>query len=316
MINQLQGKGCLELEDDQGRKEQPWRDDDLLEMWEVSGKKDVLEEEVSLVPDSGKRSSNDDEELQLTAVPSVGILTYSGPDGETDNKVLGTVEHFTDYEHPGQLWDPVNEDIPAGQAEHTHSSMGVQLASEADIHANLHTADSVSRGLSPRLEKKVVEIKTTPPRAQKLPQQPETELSQAGAAVSVGVDSATQPSQPGVVRKLKGGQCQHTRGGFCLLHGKAGKKMMKPVVKRVTGPGGEIVVKKSKRTWYLCEDGGSGGKDGMKQTQLCFTPGKPTQPSDESVGGGEGVSTLGYTDFSSSTAGQHGMYSTNTAGQE
>ena len=77
--------------------------------------------------------------------------------------------------------------------------------------------------------------------------------------------------------------------------------------------GGEVVVKKSKRTWYLCDEK---MKKRGGQTQLCFTPVRATQSTNKSVGGGRRDNLELLNDFSSSTAGQRMGQSTSAAGMD
>ena len=83
-------------------------------------------------------------------------------------------------------------------------------------------------------------------------------------------------------------ECQHLRGGVCILHGPGAKMKYKPKMTVTTGPDGKKIRTMTKEHYYQCDlappsplvvgEGGRGGK--LRQTQLSFV--KTTSKSDVS----------------------------------
>ena len=97
------------------------------------------------------------------------------------------------------------------------------------------------------------------------------------------------------------GECQHQRGGYCLLHGGGAKKLTRWVNKTTSGPGGEKIQKASKQTYYVCDNNKNNTAGSLRQTQLSFNnTRRTTKPVEEDTRGGENFSM----NFSSSTEGQ------------
>ena len=113
----------------------------------------------------------------------------------------------------------------------------------------------------------------------------------------------------------EGGRCQHSRGGYCRLHGAGAKKYFRPVRKTTVGPDGEMISKVTKKTYYEC-DLGQRGRGGLRQSQLSFTArrtaGSLSLGGDDTRGGWRGLSA----DFSSTNLGQQAGSSTSKDGQE
>ena len=76
-------------------------------------------------------------------------------------------------------------------------------------------------------------------------------------------------------------KCVYKRGGVCKEHGKGAKKHSRPVVTREVGPGGEIVVTKSKKMFYVCDLSLERGRR-LRQSRLSFmnTPERPSGMTD------------------------------------
>ena len=281
-------------------------------MWEDVCKKDVVDEEHPQVPEWDVRRDEDDEKLQLTAVPSVGSREQPATAADTGKDNSFTVVNFTCSEHPDQV-QSVYDEPRADQASCMPDISSCMTANcEEDIPP---TPYSGGRGAEGRLRSDEHERSKEPrhPTIQLCTQVSTAEPGQAGTSGSARVQPEYKAIQADSGGTEKGGECQHTRGGYCLLHGKGAKKMFKPVVNRTIGQGGEVVVKKSRRTWYLC------GEDMKKrggQTQLCFTPVRTTQTTSTSVGGRRRDNLEILHDFSSSTAGQHVGQITSTAGTD
>ena len=62
----------------------------------------------------------------------------------------------------------------------------------------------------------------------------------------------------------------------CVEHGEGARKHFKPLITRECGPGGEVVIKKSKKMFYVCDLNLSGRR--VMQSRLSFgnTPERPS----------------------------------------
>ena len=94
------------------------------------------------------------------------------------------------------------------------------------------------------------------------------------------------------------GVCQHSRGGYCSLHGEGAIKKFRPVIKTTPGPGGKTTKTYSRKTYWECEEGAT-----ARQTQLSFCVRGEEVRSEMSVDREGRVKRLNKT-FSSTTAGQ------------
>ena len=158
------------------------------------------------------------------------------------------------------------------------------------------------------------------------PPPPPSSPEQAGPSSNQSEAGTNQNTLPGPTLQLAvggtGGRCQHTRGGYCRLHGAGARKFFKPSIKTSIGPRGEVIRKVSHHTYYQCDLGQRGrGRGGLRQAQLSWTVGRPSansgQRGDDTRGGitsrnptGFSSTNLGVTsrntttDFSSTNAGQ------------
>ena len=113
-----------------------------------------------------------------------------------------------------------------------------------------------------------------------------------------GVKVAGPGGRGGISRR---GECQHQRGGYCLLHGGGAKKLTRWVNKTISGPGGKQIKKASKQTYYVCNMDKDNTAGSLRQTQLSFKDTRgTTEPVGEDTMGGDGLNL----NFSSSTEGQ------------
>ena len=113
-----------------------------------------------------------------------------------------------------------------------------------------------------------------------------------------GVKVAGPGGHGGIPRR---GECQHQRGGYCLLHGGGAKKHTRWVNKTTSSPGGTKINKASKQTYYVCNLDKNTVAGSLRQTQLSFTDTRGTkEAAKEDTMGGDSFAT----NFSSSTVGQ------------
>ena len=105
-------------------------------------------------------------------------------------------------------------------------------------------------------------------------------------------------------RRVEEGRCQHTRGGYCRLHGAGAEKYFRPVKKTTVGPGGELISKITKKTYYECNLG-QRGRGGLRQSQLSFTARRKTDRPDLGGDDTRGGRRDDFSDFSSTNVGQH-----------
>ena len=97
------------------------------------------------------------------------------------------------------------------------------------------------------------------------------------------------------------GECQHQRGGYCLLHGGGATKLFRTVTKTTSGPGGKPIKKVSRQTYYVCNEENT-TEESLRQTQLSFTDARRTTiPAEEDTMGGDKFPV----NFSLSTEGQN-----------
>ena len=87
-----------------------------------------------------------------------------------------------------------------------------------------------------------------------------------------GVPLSSPGGRRGVQRK---GECQHKRGGYCLLHGEGAAKKTRLVSKTTEGPGGKMLKKMVRQTYYECNEDNRRGET-LRQSQLSFITTKKT----------------------------------------
>ena len=160
---------------------------------------------------------------------------------------------------------------------------------------NMILEDQVSRKqLAPHHQEPVQEV--VPETSTK------SKVQTGGQKMFISVRGVKLSSPGGRGRQSKKGECQHQRGGYCLLHGEGAIKKTRMISKTISGPGGKSTKKLSKQTYYICkEDNVTGGA--LRQSQLSFFDNKKTtEPAEEDAKGGNKSSTH----FSLTTEGQCG----------
>ena len=96
-----------------------------------------------------------------------------------------------------------------------------------------------------------------------------------GKGAFVSVRGVKVPGPGGRGRISRRGECQHQRGGYCLLHGGAATKLFRTVTKTTSGRGGKPIQKVSRQTYYVCNEENT-TEESLRQTQLSFTDARRT----------------------------------------
>ena len=95
----------------------------------------------------------------------------------------------------------------------------------------------------------------------------------------------------------RGGECQHQRGEYCLLHGGGAVKKFRMITKTTGGSGGIPIRKVTRQIYYECEE------EYARGTKRQFSDVKRTTiPSEEDTLGGEDICLK----LSLTTEGQYG----------
>ena len=177
------------------------------------------------------------------------------------------------------------------------------LDSKEDIPASLpEVGNTTGQGGARSKVPTTAQRGVRPATGQSEPGQVQTEPGQAQKHNTVQVLS----SAVGGV-KVEEGRCQHTRGGYCRLHGAGARKYFRPVRRTTVGPGGEMISKTTKKTYYEC-DLGQRGRGGLRQSQLSFTARRTADRAglggEDTRGGRRDDISNDSHDFSSTNAGQ------------